>query len=94
MLVLPLLMFLMSLWDMRIWQDLLEMKILWKNKVEHPLSQVLIKEEPCLLMCRPDCVSVAIWKLGERYVTKPMTSNLCNTTQTLKIDKVIVFDAM
>lgn len=93
-LVLPFLLLLMSLWDMSVWQDLLEMKMFWKQKVEYPLLQVLIKEEPCLLICRPDCVSVAIWKVGDRYMTKPMSHNLCKMTPTLKINKLIVFDAM
>lgn len=94
MIILPLILFMMSLWDMHLWQDLQEMKLFWKKISSSSSPPIFIKEEPCVLICRPDCVSVAIWRVGERYVTKPLAHNRCQKTQILKIDKLIVFDAM
>lgn len=92
--ILPFILFMMSLWDMYLWQDLQEMKFFWKKTYGPSSPSLFIKEEPCVLICRPNCVSVAIWRVGERYVTRPLMHNLCKKTETLKIDKLIVFDAM
>ena len=90
--VLPFILFMMSLWDMRLWQDLQEMKFFWKKKNSQPSISVFIKEEPCLLICRPDCVSVAIWRVGGQYVTQPLNKNGCQQQHALKIDHEVTFD--
>ena len=97
-LVFPLLWVMTSLLDTHMWQDLQQMRYFWKKKPIYETKEIWLKEEPCLLICHPDCVSVGIWKIktpnGDALETRPMKANDCQQNKSLKIFHIIVFDAM